>query len=154
MTTSLPTVALVYDFDGTLIPGNMQEFGLLQTLGYDNPSDFWNRCDQIAKTNDAGGIAVVMYAIQDGKLIITASFKEIKVWDVETSMQLGMDLTCFEDFNNVMFSKDGRIIIAETENDYDVAYDWLPVQELIDKAKQQVNSRQFTDAEKKKYYID
>lgn len=90
----------------------------------------------------------------DGKLIITASFKEIKVWDVETSMQLGMDLTCFEDFNNVMFSKDGRIIIAETENDYDVAYDWLPVRELIDKAKQQVNSRQFTDAEKKKYYID
>lgn len=64
MTTTLPTVALVYDFDGTLAPGNMQEFGLLQAIGYDNPSDFWNLCDQIAKTNDAGGIAVVMYAIQ------------------------------------------------------------------------------------------
>ena len=64
MTTSLPTVALVYDFDGTLAPGNMQEFGLLQALGYDHPADFWNLCDQIAKTNDAGGIAVVMYAIQ------------------------------------------------------------------------------------------
>lgn len=64
MTTNIPTVALVYDFDGTLAPGNMQEFGLLQALGYDNPNDFWNLCDQIAKTNDAGGIAVVMYAIQ------------------------------------------------------------------------------------------
>ena len=64
MTTSLPTVALIYDFDGTLAPGNMQEFGLLQALGYDNPAEFWNLCDQIAKTNDAGGIAVVMYAIQ------------------------------------------------------------------------------------------
>ena len=64
MTTSLPTVALVYDFDGTLAPGNMQEFGLLLALGYDNPAEFWNLCDQIAKTNDAGGIAVVMYAIQ------------------------------------------------------------------------------------------
>ena len=64
MDTTLPTVALVYDFDGTLAPGNMQEFGLLQALGYDNPNDFWNLCDQIAKTNDAGGIAVVMYAIQ------------------------------------------------------------------------------------------
>ena len=64
MTTSLPTVALIYDFDGTLAPGNMQEFGLLQALGYDHPADFWNLCDQIAKTNDAGGIAVVMYAIQ------------------------------------------------------------------------------------------
>jgi hypothetical protein len=34
-------VALVYDFDGTLAPGNMQEFGLLKALGYDNPGDFW-----------------------------------------------------------------------------------------------------------------
>lgn len=59
-----PVVALIYDFDGTLIPGNMQEFGLLQSFGYDTPSDFWSLCDQIAKTNDAGGIAVVMYAIQ------------------------------------------------------------------------------------------
>ena len=64
MNSPLPTVALVYDFDGTLAPGNMQEFGLLQALGYDNPNDFWNICDQLAKTNDAGGIAVVMYAIQ------------------------------------------------------------------------------------------
>lgn len=61
---TIPTVALVYDFDGTLAPGNMQEFGLLQAIGYPNPNDFWNLCDQIAKTNDAGGISVVMYAIQ------------------------------------------------------------------------------------------
>ena len=58
------TVALVYDFDGTLAPGNMQEFGLLQAMGYANSADFWTLCDQLAKTNDAGGIAVVMYAIQ------------------------------------------------------------------------------------------
>lgn len=64
MSTTRPSVALVYDFDGTLAPGNMQEFGLLQALGYDSPAEFWNLCDQIAKTNDAGGIAVVMYAIQ------------------------------------------------------------------------------------------
>ena len=42
----------------------MQEFGLLQAIGYPNPNDFWDLCDRIAKTNDAGGIAVVMYAIQ------------------------------------------------------------------------------------------
>ena len=63
-TKNRPIVALIYDFDGTLSPGNMQEFGLLQDIGYPNPSDFWNLCDQIAKTNDAGGIAVVMYALQ------------------------------------------------------------------------------------------
>ena len=64
MTLTLPTIALVYDFDGTLAPGNMQEFGLLQDIGYENPNEFWNLCDQIAKTNDAGGISVVMYALQ------------------------------------------------------------------------------------------
>lgn len=64
MTAPTPIVALIYDFDGTLAPGNMQEFGLLQAIGYENPIDFWNLCDQIAKTNDAGGIAVVMYALQ------------------------------------------------------------------------------------------
>jgi hypothetical protein len=63
MNNSQPTVALVYDFDGTLAPNNMQEFGLLQAIGYDNPADFWNVCDQLSKTNDAGGIAVVMYAL-------------------------------------------------------------------------------------------
>ena len=60
----LPTIALIYDFDGTLAPANMQEFGLLQAIGYPNPNDFWDLCDRIAKTNDAGGISVVMYAIQ------------------------------------------------------------------------------------------
>jgi hypothetical protein len=60
----MPVVAMVYDFDGTLAPGNMQEFGLLKALGYDNPNDFWNLCDQLSKTNDAGSIAVVMYALQ------------------------------------------------------------------------------------------
>jgi phosphoserine phosphatase len=60
----MPVVAMVYDFDGTLAPGNMQEFGLLKALGYDNPGDFWDLCDNIAKANDAGSIAVVMYALQ------------------------------------------------------------------------------------------
>ena len=64
MMSTTPTIAFVYDFDGTLIPGNMQEFGLLQAIGYEDPAKFWNLCDQIAKTNDAGGIAVVMYALQ------------------------------------------------------------------------------------------
>ena len=59
----MPVVAMVYDFDGTLAPGNMQEFGLLKALGYDNPNDFWDLCDHLARTHDAGSISVVMYAL-------------------------------------------------------------------------------------------
>ena len=35
-------VALIYDFDGTLSPGNMQEFGFVQAIGK-NPDAFWQK---------------------------------------------------------------------------------------------------------------
>ena len=57
----MPVVAMVYDFDGTLTPGNMQEFGLLKALGYDNPNDFWDLCDHLAHTHDAGSISCLLY---------------------------------------------------------------------------------------------
>jgi len=64
-------VALVYDFDGTLAPGNMQEYGLLQALGYDSPQAFWQQCDDLALRQDAGGVLASQYmflhaALQQG----------------------------------------------------------------------------------------
>ena len=40
MARKKPTVALIYDFDGTLSPGNMQEFGFIQAIGK-TPREFW-----------------------------------------------------------------------------------------------------------------
>ena len=37
----IPTIALIYDFDGTLSPGNMQEFGFIQAIGK-TPAEFWS----------------------------------------------------------------------------------------------------------------
>ena len=36
------TVALIYDFDGTLSPGNMQEYGFIQAAGLD-ANTFWEK---------------------------------------------------------------------------------------------------------------
>ena len=42
-----PIVALIYDFDGTLSPGNMQEFGFIQAVGK-TPKEFWTMSDGLA----------------------------------------------------------------------------------------------------------
>lgn len=36
-----PITAIVYDFDGTLSPGSMQEHTLLPELGFAAPTEFW-----------------------------------------------------------------------------------------------------------------
>ena len=54
-----PIVALIYDFDGTLSPGNMQEFGFIQAIGK-TPEEFWTMSDGIAKGQDASNILSYM----------------------------------------------------------------------------------------------
>lgn len=60
ITAKQPIVALVYDFDGTLSPRNMQEFGFIQAIGKDI-EDFWTKNNQLTEQNDASGILCYMY---------------------------------------------------------------------------------------------
>ena len=41
-----PIIGLIYDFDGTLSPGNMQEFGFIQAIGQ-TPAEFWERATRL-----------------------------------------------------------------------------------------------------------
>lgn len=59
-----PIVALIYDFDGTLSPGNMQEFGFIQAIGT-TPEEFWSMSDDIAKGQDASNILSYMKLMFD-----------------------------------------------------------------------------------------
>ena len=59
-----PIVALIYDFDGTLSPGNMQEFGFIQAIGK-SPEEFWRMSDDIAKGQDASNILAYMKLMFD-----------------------------------------------------------------------------------------
>ena len=54
------TIALIYDFDGTLSPGNMQEFGFIQAIEKDSKS-FWEQNKKLSEENDASGILCYMY---------------------------------------------------------------------------------------------
>ncbi|MBQ1253274.1 MAG: haloacid dehalogenase-like hydrolase [Alistipes sp.] len=53
------TVALIYDFDGTLSPGNMQEYDFIPAVGKSN-KEFWNDANVLAETQDADPVLTYM----------------------------------------------------------------------------------------------
>ncbi len=53
------TVALIYDFDGTLAAGNMQEYDFIPAIGRSN-KDFWSEANEMAEQQDADGILTYM----------------------------------------------------------------------------------------------
>lgn len=59
-----PIIGLIYDFDGTLSPGNMQEFGFIQAIGQ-TPEEFWTKSNQIAIGQDASNILAYMKLMHD-----------------------------------------------------------------------------------------
>ena len=59
-----PIIALIYDYDGTLSPGNMQEFGFIQAVG-STPEEFWKMSDSIAIGQDASNVLAYMKLMFD-----------------------------------------------------------------------------------------
>lgn len=60
MTKKLIPMAICYDFDGTLSPGNMQEYDFMKALGLKQSKDFWKKSASIAKEQNADEIASYM----------------------------------------------------------------------------------------------
>lgn len=66
--------ALIYDFDGTLSPGSMQQHTLLPELGYSEASQFWNEVKNRNKEIDGDEILTYMhYILKAHPDIVTAS---------------------------------------------------------------------------------
>jgi hypothetical protein len=82
------TVALIYDFDGTLSPGNMQEFGFIKTIGK-NKDEFWANNQRLSVDNDANGILCYMYL-----MIKTAKANDISLRR-ESFQNFGKDIDLF-----------------------------------------------------------
>ena len=59
----LKRAALVYDFDGTLAPGNMQEHSFIPAVGM-TKKDFWEEVKSCSKKEDADEI-LVLHASHD-----------------------------------------------------------------------------------------
>ena len=64
-TEERPTIAMIYDFDDTLIHGNMQEYGFIKDIGYENDA-FWKEVKKLKKTKGfKDGILAYMYLMVD-----------------------------------------------------------------------------------------
>lgn len=65
MSKKKPTVALIYDFDGTLSPLNMQEYDFLKAIGIKNKKRFWEENDRLVKEHNASNILCYMKLMLD-----------------------------------------------------------------------------------------
>lgn len=135
MTKKRPTVALIYDFDGTLSPGNMQEFGFIQAIGKDK-SEFWEKNKNLSEKNDANGILCYMYlmiqaAKNNGISLKRDSFKKfgakVELFDGveqwfslinEYGKEIGLDIRHYINSSGIKEMIEGTSIAKEFENIY------------------------------------
>lgn len=86
--TQTITVAIAYDFDGTLAPGNMQEHSFLPELGIAKEA-FWAEANQMAMDSDMDGILAYMQL-----MLVKAKEKNIQVRQKDFE-QYGKGITLF-----------------------------------------------------------
>ena len=68
-----PIIALMYDFDHTLSPRDMQEYGFIPGLGME-AGEFWADCIKLAKRHQMDQILAYMYNMiekSEGKQVVT-----------------------------------------------------------------------------------
>ena len=88
-TNDKPVVALIYDFDGTLSPGNMQEFSFIKALNM-SAGEFWQKANKLSEDNDASSILCYMKTMLD-----EAKYRNISI-SRKSFTQFGKEIELFE----------------------------------------------------------
>ncbi len=57
-------IAIMYDFDKTLSPRDMEEYSLIPRLGYDHPSQFWKEVAKLSSENCMDPISAYLYLLK------------------------------------------------------------------------------------------
>jgi haloacid dehalogenase-like hydrolase len=83
------TIALVYDFDGTLSPKPMQEYSFLPKLGI-KAEDFWAECTRVAKAERADPLITYMHLMYK-----KAKEKGLRI-DREALVKQGRDVELYQ----------------------------------------------------------
>lgn len=103
-------IAIAYDFDGTLAPGNMQEHTFIPSLGI-SKSAFWTKANEIARENDMDEILAYMQLSLD-----EAKKKELPIRKSDFE-SYGSGITFFEGvgtyFDRINIYAKGKGIVIE-----------------------------------------
>lgn len=110
MAKKKPTVALIYDFDGTLSPGNMQEFDFLKAIGIKNKNAFWKENNELIKRHEASNILCYMKLMLDKAHAAKVSVKRQKFIDFGKSIELYNGVEEWFDLINQLGKEEGVTI--------------------------------------------
>ena len=111
------TIALVYDFDGTLSPKPMQEYTFLPKIGED-PKAFWAEANGLARKHGADSLITYMHLMYK-----KAKERGVRI-DREDLISLGRDVELFAGVEKwfdeieeyvVELGTDGRLVLLQLE---------------------------------------
>jgi phosphoserine phosphatase len=109
MRSKKPIVALIYDFDGTLSPGNMQEFGFIQAIGK-TPEEFWQNSDAVSAGQEMSHILAYMKLMIDEAKSAGISLKRESFVSFGKSIKLFPGVKEWFSFINEYGRKQGVIV--------------------------------------------
>jgi len=122
-------IALIYDFDGTLAPGNMQEYDFIPAVGKSN-KEFWTEANTLAEEQDADmvltymarmlqeakskGLSLRREAFQDSGRRVTL-YKGVKEWfeQFEQPVLKEVDISGINSPNAILMQARGGKILGE-----------------------------------------
>ena len=87
---NLIPMAICYDFDGTLSPGNMQEYGWMKALKIKKPKTFWKNANDLGLAQEADEVAAYMYQM------MTEAKKHNQLIHRATLQTAGRDIELFK----------------------------------------------------------
>ena len=93
MNENKPIFALMYDFDKTLSPRDMQEYGFIPGIKME-PGEFWQKCNDMMQKNNMDQILAYMYVMCQearGKLLHRENRSSSKkTWCCLTGLRAGL----------------------------------------------------------------